>query len=574
MAGGKETPRQKMIGMMYLVLTALLALNVSKEIVSAFVTLNNKLDQSTSLIERKNNAVYQDFENQFAVLAIRETVRPWREKALRISALANAAHDFYLSETNRLIQEVEGKSREWVEERDGKLRLSDLMEIGSKDDYDAATRLFVGDPSSINEAGRNLMKKMHLYRDSVCLILAEYKEGNKSFSFSPSFTGDSFSEEELSSALQSANPADTARIRQVYAMLTLPAEVSNHDERVAWQAGMFDHAPVVAAAALFTSLRNDVRSAEAVAIDHVYSKIKAEKFSFNKIEPMAFARTGYLNVGDSMDLNVMIAAYDSNEVSKIRFAVNDSNSSNFKDHTGKIKVRASRPGVYTMNGLITVKENGEEKWKPWSYRYEVGEPTGVVSNEDLTVIYAGYPHTFSASVSGFPQDRISLSIPGVTVNPKGGGKYAITAPGSLIGKKVKASISVRTENGGSKSFAGPEFSVKPLPTPTAYLGNLGLQNPDVTLSELKTNAQFLRVAYDASISLDPNKVRFTVRSFEMTATVGASSKSFSGTGPQLTPAMVNFIRVASPGTKVSFGNIVCQGPAGQQRVFPVEFKVR
>jgi gliding motility-associated protein GldM len=575
MAGGKETPRQKMIGMMYLVLTALLALNVSKEIVVAFITLNDKLDQSTAAIEYKNAVGYQDFENYYNVPQTRELVKTWRPKAQQIEKMANRVHDFYLDETNKLIKAVEGDAKEWViQEEGGKRKLANLMDIGSKDDYDAATRLFVGDRNNIVEAGKALMTEMHVFRDSLCYIISTYESGKNNFTFSPKFDGASMSAEELNAALATANPKDTAKIKQLYGMLTLPATMKNHDEEVPWQAGMFDHAPVVAAAALFTSLRNDVRNAESVAIDHLLGKVNAPKFNFNKIEPLAFARTSYLNVGDSMNLSVMIAAYDSNEVAKIRFAVNDSNPANYKDHTGKISVQGSRAGAYTMYGLVSVKENGEEKWKPWKYMYEVGEPTGVIANEDLTVVYAGYEHTFSASVSGYPQDRVSLSLPGLAVSPKGGGKFSVKAPANLINKKVKAGITVKTDGGGSKSFAGPEFTVKPLPIPSSYLGNLSSVQSDVSLGDLKTNAQFLRVAYDPSVSLDPAKVKFTVMSFEMTATVGAASKSFPAKGGQLTPDMTNFIKMAKPGTVVAFNSIVAQGPAGQVRVPPMLFKVK
>ena len=65
MSGGKETPRQKMIGMMYLVLTALLALNVSKQIIAAFVTINDKIDYSAEIINQKNHGVYQGFNKKF-----------------------------------------------------------------------------------------------------------------------------------------------------------------------------------------------------------------------------------------------------------------------------------------------------------------------------------------------------------------------------------------------------------------------------------------------------------------------------------------------------------------------------
>ncbi|HRE96263.1 MAG TPA: GldM family protein, partial [Flavobacteriales bacterium] len=122
-------------------------------------------------------------------------------------------------------------------------------------------------------------------------------------------------------------------------------------------------------------------------------------------------------------------------------------------------------------------------------------------------MYAGYDHTFSASVSGYPQDRVSLSVPGVKTTPKGGGKFSVVAPASLINKKIKASITVRTDGGTTKSFSGPEFTVKPLPIPTSYLGNISANQGDVSITELKNNAQYLRVAYDPSVTLDPSKVK-------------------------------------------------------------------
>lgn len=574
MAGGKETPRQKMIGMMYLVLTALLALNVSKDIVIAFITLNDKLDQSTEAIVYKNGVAYQDFENFHNVPQTKALVAEWRPKALQIQQLSNRVHDFYLSETNRLIKAVEGDAKEWIIEENGKKKLANLMDIGSKDDYDAATRLFVGDPGNINDDGKKLMTEMHNFRDSLCYIISTYSLGKNNFTFGAKFDGGTMSNDELMTALSTANPKDTAKLKQIYSMLSLPAEMENHGEKVAWQAGMFDHAPVVAASALFTSLRNDVRNAESVALDHLLTKVNAPKFNFNKIEPLAFARTSYLNVGDSMNLSVMIAAYDSNEVPKIRYAINDSNPANFKDHIGKLPIQGGSPGAYTLHGLISVKENGEDKWKPWKYMYEVGEPTGVIANEDLTVIYAGYEHTFSASVSGYPQDRVSLSLPGVTASPKGGGKFSVKAPANMMNKKVQSSVTVRTDGGGTKSFSGPIFTVKPLPTPTTYLGSLSAAQNAVSIGELKTNAQFIRVAYDASVTLDPNKVKFSVLSYEMNATVGAATKAFPGKGGQLTPEMQNFIKVAKPGTVITFSSIVASGPAGQVRVPALVFKVK
>ncbi|MBX7093321.1 MAG: hypothetical protein K1X56_01255 [Flavobacteriales bacterium] len=574
MAGGKETPRQKMIGMMYLVLTALLALNVSKEIVVAFITLNDKLENSTRAIETKNGGVYQAFENFMKVPQTKEAAKPWAARATQIQGMANNAYSFFLQETNDLIKEVEKK--DWLDDENGKKKLHTLHEVGSKDDYDAATRLFVGDPGNINQRGKDLVTKFHTYRDSVCFVLANYTLGKRTFKFAPKFDGSSFSDEELLAALKECNPEDTAKIKQVYQMLTLPEKMKNHEEEVPWQAGMFDHAPVVAAAALFTSLRNDIRNAEAVAIDHLLGKVQAPTFNFNKIEPLAFARTSYLNVGDSMDLRVMIAAYDSTEVPKIRFGINDSNPANYKEQIGKISVRGTTPGAYTAYGLISVKEKGEEKWKPWKYQYEVGEPTGVIANEDFLVVYANYEHTFSASASGYPQDRVNLNLPGLAVGSKGGGKFSVKAPVGMIGKKVQSSITVKTDGGGSKSLSGPTFVVKQLPKPSSYLGSIPSSEGNISKADLKANSNAgVRVAYDPSVPLDPTKVSFRVTSFTMVVMVKGTPIRETTTSGALTPKMQGLLNGLSSGMSVSFTAIECVGPGGTKlKVSPLAFIIK
>ena len=121
MAGGKETPRQKMIGMMYLVLTALLALNVSKEIIRAFVTINDKLDASGEIVKQSSGATYQLFQGKKAALVAQKsdtkTVDFWMDKADRLKARTNSTIHFILNESNEMIKEAEG-GKDWVADKD------------------------------------------------------------------------------------------------------------------------------------------------------------------------------------------------------------------------------------------------------------------------------------------------------------------------------------------------------------------------------------------------------------------------------------------------------------------------
>jgi hypothetical protein len=277
-----------------------------------------------------------------------------------------------------------------------------------------------------------------------------------------------------------------------------------------------------------------------------------------------------------MRVNVKLAAYDSSERTVIKYAVNDSNPANYKVINDYITVNATSPGVYKLYGEIKYTERGQEKWKPWQAYYEVGEPTGVIANEDFLVIYADYEHTFSASASGYPSDRATLNLPGVSVSSKGGGKYGVKAPRTLIGKKVQASISVKTDGGGSKSLAGPTFVVKQLPKPSSYLGSIPSTEANVAKTDLKANANAgVRVAYDPSVPLDPTKVKFSVTTFTMVVMVKGTPIRKTANGGSLTPEMLGLINGLSSGMSVSFTGIECVGPGGtKMKVPPLAFIVK
>ena len=112
MAGGKETPRQKMIGMMYLVLTALLALNVSKQVIAAFITLNDKLDNSAEIIGNKVDGTYGGFDQKRAALVATKgdmkLLETWQGKAEELKSETAVIVGFLLGECNEMIKMADG----------------------------------------------------------------------------------------------------------------------------------------------------------------------------------------------------------------------------------------------------------------------------------------------------------------------------------------------------------------------------------------------------------------------------------------------------------------------------------
>jgi hypothetical protein len=498
MAGGKETPRQKMIGMMYLVLTALLALNVSKSIIAAFVTLNDKLDASAEIIHHKSEGIYHGFDQKRAALKATKgdmkLLEKWQGKADELKAETAVIVGFILDECDAMITASEGKS--WVEEKDeagNTAKLKPLMEIGGMDNYDIPTQLFVGgNPKQPNQRGKDLIARIHEYRDKICVLMGTYEQGKKKWEFAaPS------GPEGLGDALAKCNPEDTAKIRQFYEQMTIPEELPTHDAgshtMMPWQSVTFDHAPIVAAAAMFTSIKLDIKNAESLASEYMLSKVEAPVFNFNKIEPLAFAKTGYINQGDSLTLNVMIAAYDSTETPKIKYGVDaDTVPENWKEIQGSIPLSGASPGAHKVKGQIGVKEKGEIAWKPWEFTYNVGQPMGVVAQPEMRILYWGYNNVVEGTASGYDPSQIQLSGSGCSLSAKGNGQYiAKVSRGTRTAK-----ISVTAEGANLGSF---DFECRPMPKPEVTFGGAGMGG-SLPYANAKATGN-VRVAYDESVPL-------------------------------------------------------------------------
>jgi hypothetical protein len=515
MAGGKETPRQKMIGMMYLVLLAMLAMNVSKQIVYAFVTLNDKLATSEMALVNNSDGIYGSFDKKMTLPQDRIVVEPWMNRAHQVKDMADRLAHYLLMETSNAIFEDEGVywHVDTVINDKEVTYLKPLMDIEGKDKFDGAARLFIED----EERGEKLHSSLLMYRDSVCQIMATYTKvigvNKQSFTFLPTFDGKSLvkfdeqgkitDESELSKALLTANWEDTVAIKKVYKALSIANELHDHDDNpVNWATYTFDHAPVVATAAIITSLKVDVRNIETLAGEHFLSKVDVQDFKFNKIEPLAFAEKGYINQGDSINLKVMIAAYDSTADTRLKFGIDgDSLRKDWKTVRLKpgnpITLNGDTPGTHTVKGVIVVRKRGEDVEKPWDFSYTVGAPMGIVAQPEMRVLYQGYKNVVEGTASGFPADMVSLSGSGCSLSPKGNGQYIASV--SRGTRNASISVSGKKADGSSVSLGRFEFDVRPMPPATAYFGRT--ENGGKSSYQAAKSTAKIRVAYDPSVPL-------------------------------------------------------------------------
>jgi len=206
MGGGKETPRQKLIGLMYLVLMALLAMNVSKEVINAFVTLNDKIEAGNTIIKGTMDGAYGSFEQAIARIQATggskediENIKKIQAQAIQVKEWSKGLTNYFVEQSSELIKfaqdeafgtQHEGEptgTQHYSTTEDGYHQLYPLMHLSKKDDYDAATNMYVGEGSHANPKGKYIVDSILDYRNRLCTLIATYKDEKcNDWSFTPS----------------------------------------------------------------------------------------------------------------------------------------------------------------------------------------------------------------------------------------------------------------------------------------------------------------------------------------------------------------------------------------------------
>ncbi len=526
MAGGKETPRQKMIGMMYLVLTALLALNVSKSILDAFVSLEENI-QKANLTE-----LYRGDERKSA---IQETSLDKSEplRASRAQFLLGIADqiDEMTTERIQLIDQLKlkiledcGENLEVGEETILQSKASESLKpirmnlqlVEAKDKYDEAMHLLIGDDiTNPNEEGMKLWNSVIDYRSGLTELLAKSHAKNvngklvvdESYGFKAPVINSQEDQKSLDVELKKAmdagkiHPDDKRLIAEIYKSLTKEefSEV-NEVENVHWIGKTFDHSPSVAAIAALSGLQNDILKARADAMDLLRSRIGGDSYSFNTIMPLAYGPE-IVNQGDNFDLNVMMVAFDSDRQPEV--TMNGNKIDSIVDGKAVVNMTATS-GLMEMKGTITVRNKaGIAKTMDWTKSVMVMKPAGSIEMPEFNVLYRNYKNKVNATASGFPETVLTAT--GATIRKVGDG-YEVTPDGS--GRTAQLIVSGRTDDGRTTRLKTINYRVSPLPDPTLYWGavkNGGKVPPSNFMifpkygNEIPLNLNFTVVSWTVSV---------------------------------------------------------------------------
>ncbi len=588
MAGGKETPRQKMIGMMYLVLTALLALNVSKSILDAFVAIEEntqkanivQFDRGTGFIadvKSEKSSTKNDAENKAKLEKLNYVLKKMEEIDLETSKMIKEIDELkleILKESGEDISKVEDKNEEVILWRasDPKtpslpIRMN-LMAVQAKDQYDVPMHVIIGEnikkPSG---KGLTLWTNFNNFRNKIVELTGSYEWGGKKFVVSPSsintFENNADLEAQVEKMIDSQKKGNLKEDRQIlidlYMGMTKKEKNVVHGEKdVHWIGMTFDHSPLVAALASLSSMQQDILSARALALAHWKSKVSTGEYSFNKIMPLAYGPV-VANTGDSVSLQVMMAAFDSDNQPKVTVEGVEGATVKYPGNGQGLVQLVAGGSTMTLKGTVSIKnKSGVEKTENWEHEIVIMKPSGSIELPELNMLYRGYANKVQATASGF--DQTSLGGTGVSITKNGSDGWIVKP----TGRSREAYLTVTGKNsvtGQSKQLKKVKYRVSNLPSPDIYWGGAASGNK---ASKRETR---LFAKYPPEIPLNAT---FKIISWECTVP-GAPGRPPRGTGSNVSSA-TSLIMQARPGSTITF---MCKvvGPDGVQRKRVGAFKI-
>ncbi len=537
MAGNNLSPRQKMIGMMYLVLTALLALNISKEIVLAFVLINEGLEVTTENLNKKNKQTYSDFE--FQEKQNPGKVRDYRVKALTIKRLSDEMEKYI----EDLKKEIMGRADNLSKQKQDTITLE---YVESKDENNIPAEIMIGSSSDGSSGkARELKNKINEYKSKIGAILKEVEQKTHI----PA---------KINLGLETKDPA-----------------LDKEGIKYTWETHFFGHFPLAPVITNLSKLQSDVRNAEADAINFLYSQISARDFKFDTLAAKVIPKSSYVVIGQEYEADVFVAAFSTTQNPQILIGQVDSvkhemigkaDSITVERGVGKYIVKPTTEGPQKWGGLINVKSpDGTVKSYPFKAEYLSAKPSAVVSPEKMNVLYIGIPNPISVSVSGFAAEKIFPSISSGSLSGSRG-KYTANV---MTEGDATISVSAETEPGKKQNMGQFKFRVKKLPNPVAKIAT----KKGGPIGKAILSAQVGIVAEMENFEFEG--VNFKVISFDMTIAgkgrepMFSSSRSNSFSSEML--GMFGKLRLAD---KVYFENIKAIGPGGDTRTLsPVSFVI-
>jgi gliding motility-associated protein GldM len=570
MAGGKETPRQKMIGMMYLVLTALLAMNISKDVLNAFIQINRGLVKNSANSEERADATLGLLDNW----SDKEKARPFQDKAHEIVDKADALVKHIIEmKAHVLACSAKGNAdgagfEEYIV--DGHLvDIGDKEKVSKPDENQNTTGMLIGDEPASPKNGPwsavELREKLTAFSDDCQNLAVTDLKGNMH-------------------TLADGAPEAKALIANTFAFADIPnSEKGEPDEK--WETALFYHSPLAAVIAHLSKIESDVILVKNTMLNFLASSINASDLKFSDVTVAVVPKQSYILKGDSFVAEIYLAAYNKASKTKVYMGgeVGDGAKPEVFDYSGKeaimsdsdgkckFKINESALGSHSHKGVIVYQDaDGNDIAKPFIIPpFTVGEAALVVSPTAMMVFYERVENPVEISVPGVDASQLSVSMSGGSISPKGGGNYMVMPTNGSRDATINVSAVI---NGKQVSMPAKQFKIKKLPDPTPSFQ--GKNHMTTTISRGDATAAS---AVFASMGADFvfQGIPVSINGFTMTvASAGKITPEMRATGGSLSSEMKTALSKVKTGDKIYVERIEAS-VAGERRPLPsISLKVQ
>ena len=559
-----------MIGMMYLVLTALLALNISKEVLNGFVKVENSLQDTQHTLKGKVAETLTTLEVKYA--QNKEKVGPFMDKAREVRGRSDNLVNYITQLKGRCMATSEGKyaeeeANDFVnfigKDESGMDTTISLAVIQKKDEYQELTAFMVGSEPQNPKYDENdpwsataLRKNLEAYRDYLKGVKLVDNLGNT---------------RELPEYIKV----------QLDERFTFENEIEDGKE-VLWEAANFFDVPLAAVMPLMSKMIVDVQDAQEDVLSWLLGGIEAKSYKFTDLKPLVVPESNYILRGDSFRADVLLAAYDATNAPEIYIdgAKWDGRDSSLlayeglegltigRDGMGKLRIptRGMSLGEMNFKGLIRYQgpDGNIEPYSFYTPTITVAEPALVVSPTKMNVFYRGVPNPVEVSVPGVPQDKIDVRIDGGhKISRQSDGSYVVEPSSNSSVREANITVSAELPDGSKKTLPAKNFRVKRIPDPVAFWTGKKPTDKGITKAEVLSFAPV--AARMEGFDFD---VQVRVKSFTLKISKDGSFSDLPSGNNRITPDQQEALKRVRRGNVIYLEDILVSMPDGTERDLP------
>lgn len=464
MALPKE-PRQKMINIMYLVLTAILALNVSAEILNAFKVVDSSLLKSNASIDNSNDNLLKSLQQKLAKPETAEKAAIWKPKADQAKVMSD-----------QLIAKIE-QYKDSLKRASGYAPERDVKTF-KEDDLESATRLFI-----VNGKGPELLKDLTNFKSQLLAL-----------------------DPKINAEFANKLPID----------LSVPPSTTGSEN--SWEYNYFHMTPTIAALTILSKFENDIKNAENQVVNYCHNQIGQVEIIYNKAVALVSQSANYVMPGQKVKVKAGVGIFSSAAAPKISIG---GQSFNATEGYAETEMDAGGSGVHSIPVTIVYKgQDGKEVSVTDKVEYTVGVPGGAaVMLDKMNVFYIGVDNPITIS-SGSGWDKTSVNMTGGSISGSGSNRIV------KVSTAGKATITV-TADGKSSTFdfrvkriPDPVFKVGPS-------SGGGIQAA-VFKSQQYCRAELENFDFDARFQVVSGTVYFTGAGFPVTQIATINGNNLGG----------------------------------------------